>query len=190
MSLPALAAMSPAQYKEFGLAFSSLARADGQLELFEWVLAQIVERNLRPRFERVRRIPIRFSTLDHLSDQCAVVLSAIAYAGNSDAEAQAAFAAAAAQIPELKLELQTRQDSGLGKLQRALSDLRQVALVARARLIEACAAAIAADRHATLPEAELLRGISDLLECPMPPLLAGESIPPGALSGSVFAAGR
>ena len=177
MSLPALAAMSPAQYTEFLKAFASLARADGQLELFEWVLAQIVERNLRPRFERVRTPQVRYSSLDQMTDQCAVVLSAVAYAGNADAEAQAAFNAAAAFVPGLKLDLQSRQASGLSPLQRALSDLRQVALVARARLIQACAAAIAADGHAKLQEAELLRGISDLLECPMPPLLPGEEIP-------------
>ncbi len=189
MSLPALAAMSPAQYSEFLTAFSSLARADGQLELFEWVLAQIVERNLRPRFERVRSIAVRYSSLEPLADQCSVVLSAVAYAGNSDAAAQAAFNAATAYVPELKLDMRRREASGLHQLQRALADLRQVALVARARLIQACAAAICADRHATLPEAELLRGISDLLECPMPPLLPGEVIADGNVSGKALTAG-
>lgn len=176
MSLPALAAMSPAQYAEFLSAFSSLAQADGQLELFEWVLAQIVMRNLRPRFERIRGIPVRYQSLEPLADQCSVVLSAVAHAGNSGVNVQAAFNAAAAYVPDLKLDLRPREASGLGPLQKALADLRQVALTARARLIQACAAAIAADRHATLSEAELLRGISDLLECPMPPLLPGETI--------------
>ena len=51
LALPALAAMSPAQYASFRTGFESLARADGQLELFEWVLGQVIQRHLRSRFE-------------------------------------------------------------------------------------------------------------------------------------------
>ena len=43
----------------------------------------------------------------------------------------------------------------------------------RRNLVEACAATICADREVTVAEAELLRGICDMLDCPMPPLLPG-----------------
>jgi hypothetical protein len=42
------------------------------------------------------------------------------------------------------------------------------------RVIEACAACIGADGRVTIEEAELLRVISDALDCPMPPLLSAE----------------
>jgi lysyl-tRNA synthetase class 2 len=39
--------------------------------------------------------------------------------------------------------------------------------------VAACAATICADREVTVAEAELLRGVCDMLHCPMPPLLPG-----------------
>jgi hypothetical protein len=43
----------------------------------------------------------------------------------------------------------------------------------RRPLVAACAAVICADREVTVAEAELLRGVCDMLDCPMPPLLPG-----------------
>jgi hypothetical protein len=39
--------------------------------------------------------------------------------------------------------------------------------------VDACAATICADREVSVGEAELLRGVCDMLGCPMPPLLPG-----------------
>ena len=95
MALPGLAATSSAQYTEFQTGFESLARADGQLDLFESMLGQVVKRHLRPRFEPMRAPQAGYASLGRLADRCAVVISALAYAGNADADAQLAFEAAA-----------------------------------------------------------------------------------------------
>ena len=185
MALPALAAMSPTQYVAFRKGFDALARADGQLDLFEWVLGQIVERNLRPRPQSSAPAQGRSVPLARLADRCATVLSSVAFAGNSDAEAQRAFEAAKACLPELDLTIQPQSLAGLRQLQTALADLRLADLDARIRVIQACAAAISEDGVVTLQEAELLRGVADLLGCPMPPLLPGEeTVPRGAVAAS------
>jgi hypothetical protein len=43
-------------------------------------------------------------------------------------------------------------------------------------LVDASAAAICADAEVRVEEAELLRGICDMLDCPMPPLLPGQRV--------------
>jgi hypothetical protein len=43
-------------------------------------------------------------------------------------------------------------------------------------LIDACAASISADAEVSIGEAELLRAICDMLDCPMPPLLPGQKL--------------
>ena len=91
-------------------------------------------------------------------------------------EATTAFAAGAKQLPELQLALKPREDCGLGALREALKILTTVVAKQRGRLVDACAASICADGHVSLQEGELLRGISDLLDCPMPPLLAGQHV--------------
>ncbi len=172
MAIPALGAMAPAQYAPFIKAFNTLAQADGELDLFEWVLAQIVIRHLKPKFSPSRPPPVRQRPLSQLVSPCEVVFSAVAHAGNSDQKAESAFASAAAIFPELGLQLQSRSKSDLPALRRALDELRQATSQAHGRLVDACATSICTDGHATIEEVELLRGISDLLDCPMPPLLA------------------
>ena len=44
-------------------------------------------------------------------------------------------------------------------------------------MVDACAEVICADGHVRLAEAELLRGIADLLDCPVPPFVAGQPLP-------------
>jgi len=171
MSLAALAAMSQSQYNQFIEALKTLTLADGQLDLFEWVLSQIVIRHLRPHFEDSRPAPVSIRPLPLLAQSCAVVLSAVAYGGNSDSEASRAFASATALLPELRIALQSRDQSNLPALRKALSELTQASSRDQGRLVNACATSISADGHATIEEVELLRGISDLLDCPMPPLL-------------------
>ena len=63
MTLPALRALSPAQYQEFSKCFIQLVQADKRLGLFEWTLHQILLRHLRPQFETAAGWPSR-STLN------------------------------------------------------------------------------------------------------------------------------
>ena len=68
------------------------------------------------------------------------------------------------------------EQCGLPEIDQSLSQLTRVSAKHRGRLIEACAAAICADEKVNIREAELLRGISDMLDCPMPPLLPEQPV--------------
>jgi uncharacterized tellurite resistance protein B-like protein len=171
LALPALRSMSKPQYQAFSSCFVTMVQADHQIDLFEWMLSQVLLRHLRPQFERVSPPRVYYYGLQKLAEPCSTLLSAIAYAGNNDDVAQASFQRAQHQLPEVPVQLKTRAASGLGELRDALHTLVQTAAQPRGRLVDACAAAICADERVTWQEAELLRGISDLLDCPMPPLL-------------------
>ncbi len=92
-------------------------------------------------------------------------------AGNNRRIAELSFQQGAEHLPELQLTWKPPSPNALDKLQPVLARLSQVAAKQRGRVVNACAAAICADAHVNWQEAELLRGISDLLDCPMPPLL-------------------
>lgn len=180
LALPALRALSPQQYDHFRKSFWALVRADEQLGLFEWTLAQVLMRHLQPQFESVRSPGIQYYGLQKLGEPISVLLSSLAHAGQGGPDAHAAFGAAAKHFPELRLALLSPEKSGLKALQNALSVLATVAPRLRGRLIDACAEAICFDGHVKAREAELLRGVSDLLDCPMPPLIAGQQVPAGS----------
>ncbi|GAB5402290.1 MAG: M48 family metallopeptidase [Aureliella sp.] len=174
LALPSLRAMCEAQYKEFKHCFVELSRADRKIDLFEWMLSQVLMRHLQPQFERVPSLTVQYYSLLKLSAPLSLLLSSVAAAGNSADVAKRSFETGASHLPDVNLTHQAAARS-LDELRDALKILSTVSAKHRGRIVDACAAAICADDHVTWQEAELLRGISDLLDCPMPPLLVSSN---------------
>jgi Zn-dependent protease with chaperone function len=171
MTLPALRAMSRPQYQEFAECFDQLVQADNRLGMFEWALQQILIRHLRPQFEPVRPQPIKYYGLQRLAEPCSVLLSALARECQHDDEV--AFQAGSKHLPEVAVRYVPAATSGLNELRTALEELASTAPKLRQRLVDACAVCISADAAVSVGEAELLRAICDMLDCPLPPLLPG-----------------
>ena len=171
MALPALASMSHPQYQAFIKAFSKLTAADAKISLFEWTLGQVLRRHLRPRYETVPSPVTHYYGLQRLGDELSVLLSTLARVGHAtDAQIQHAFDSGARRLdsdvqllPAETCKL-TTLDAAVVKLERASARLRGV-------IVDACAAIICADGEVRVREAELLRGIADMLHCPVPPLI-------------------
>lgn len=180
MALPALRALSPSQYNAFVSCFLALVQADNRLSLFEWTLHHILLRHLRPQFERVSPPQVVYGDFQPVGNQCSLLLSALARASQQDDDA--AFAAGAKLMPEASVRLLAREACTLNALDQALRDLAQVAPKERARLVNACAACICADGMVNVEECELLRAVCDMLDCPMPPLVAGQEVSPSLLA--------
>jgi Zn-dependent protease with chaperone function/uncharacterized tellurite resistance protein B-like protein len=174
MTLPALRALSPSQYQAFTKCFVALVQADKRLSLFEWMLHRILLRHLRPQFEPARDPQIQFYGLQKLGQPCSLLLSTLARASQSDD--QAAFNAGAAELADVQLALLPADQCRLDTLQASLEQLSRVAPKHRQRLVDACAACICADDEVQIEEAELLRAVCDMLDCPMPPLLPGQHV--------------
>ncbi len=173
LALPALRAMSRPQYQEFLNGFKELVAADNHLGLFEWTLYRVLLRHLQPQFEKTAAPRAAYHGLQRMGRQCSVLLSTLAYADNRRQEAPAALARGAEKLPGIGVTLLPPEECGLEPLSRALDELALVADKKRRHVVEACAACICADREVTVAEAELLRGVCDMLDCPMPPLLPG-----------------
>ena len=184
LTLPALRSMSAGQYQVFDTCLRSLVEADKRLSLFEWTLGRVLERHLASEYRDQRRVRIHYYGLAKLADPISMLLSTLAHAGQGEDEAAAALATAAEQLPEVHLRLVPRSECSLALVEQALDTLAQVAEKHRGRIVDACAAVICADGHVKVAEAELLRGISDLLDCPMPPILPGQEV----AASSVFRA--
>jgi uncharacterized tellurite resistance protein B-like protein len=181
MALPALRSLTVSQYNQFIQCFLALVDADSRISLFEWTLHHILLRHLRPQFEKVQPPQIKYYGLQQLGQQCSVLVSALARASQQDDEA--AFEAGARQIPEANPRLLPPEACGLNALDEALKSLAQAAPKQRARLVGACASCICADAAVNVTECELLRAICDMLDCPMPPLVAGQEVSPSLFAG-------
>ena len=175
LALPGLRHLSPNQYKQFRTAVQALVESDGEIDLFEYVLQKIVLRHLEPQFGQVRKPVIQYYALKPLVPDCAVLLSALAYVGQSDpAQVEAAFRQGAAQlsyISQVELELVSAEECELSKVDVALDRLAQSAPQIKKNVLNVCAQTVAADGVIQELEAELIRAIADSLDCPLPPFV-------------------
>ena len=169
MTLPALRSMSKPQYVAFMRAFTQLAAADDRHNVFEWTLAQILIRHLKPHYVSVRSPVTLYYSLKGLSRPISILLSTLARVKHTQQWVQPSFAAGAKQVDGVTVSLLPASECTLRALHDSLKKLSRAAARLRGRLVNACAATIAADGHVAVQEAELLRGISDLLDCPVPP---------------------
>ncbi len=134
----------------------------------------------RPKFSQSRPPNVQFYTLKPLVPDCAVILSALAWAGSDqDGEVQKAFDTG---VPFLRAPLNVqpallpREHCGVQTIDAALDRLALAVPIIKKNLLEACARVVGADGVILEAEAELLRAVADTLDCPMPPLgVAGES---------------
>jgi Zn-dependent protease with chaperone function len=175
MAAPALCQMTPAQFHDFIRCVEALVRADQKMTPFEYALQRLLIRHVVAHFVRTRPPIVKYTTIPPLVTPISVVLSALAYAGESTSEGAArAFAAGVHALgrPGVQLGLAPPGTVGLSEIDAALEVLAMAAPQLKKQILQACAACICVDGTVTIEEGELLRAVSDSLGCPMPPLIA------------------
>ena len=174
LSIPALRTITPQQCADFFKQIQALVKADGKLSLSEYVLQLIVQKRLRPHFQKQLEQPKAVTNLVPLWEDCQVVLTLLAKVGHTNADdAFYAFKSALSSLPgaskqPLPQALPTFTLAHLGpsvkRLQPAVPKLKQA-------IVDAAAHAVLVDQSVTIREAELLRAIVITLDCPIPPFL-------------------
>jgi len=177
LTLPALRELSPSQFVRFRKGLVSLIEADHSLELFEWTLQRVLLTHLKPTFEPFHPVRATIARLDRVARPCSVVLSTLARAsGNDPEEIDRAFQIGRKSLGIAKIEWLAAEASSLPVLDGALETLLKLTAKRKRDLLTACARVICADQEVGIAEAELFRAIADTLECPVPPLLAGQPL--------------
>ena len=175
LALGALKQLTADQYDVFSKTLDWLINSDGKVDLFEFVLEKIVLRHLNSQFHGATKPVTQYYSVKPLAPDCSVVLSALANVGSSDeAEIQKAFEAGAPYLraPEdSELALLSLDQCGVEQLGASLNRLALAAPIIKKNLIDACVHVVGADGVIVEGEAELLRAISDTLDCPMPPMI-------------------
>ena len=156
LSLASLKSLSKNQYKEFIQCFNQLIKADNKIDLFEWIMIQVISKHLKPHFEAVKPRSEGNQKLRKMREQCQILLSAISAAGNDADAAKLAYQAGSKKLKDLQLDPLPQSKTNLKELATALSRLEAASASDRRRLIQACAVSVEVDEHITWQEAELL----------------------------------
>ena len=173
MAVAALRQLNKDQYQIFRQNAFDLASADQEITLSEYALLRMIARNLDPLFGLSKRPTVQYKDLASLTAECAVALSTLAWAGNTDPkQAAQAFANGAAELQAgAALNLLPEDQCSLDAADKALDKLMLAAAPLKERIVAASVACVSSDGKVTIEEAELLRAVADSLECPIPPFL-------------------
>jgi len=166
LSLPALKAISPGQYRQFQRTLLRLIRADARTDLFEWCLYQLVRHYLDPEFVKVRPSRPRYRSLHKVAFHVRVLLSVLAREGSS--ETGRAFRLAADALGFATMAILPPEQCGVAIFSRAVQELADCYPLLKPRLLKAMALAASADGRLNPVEMEVIASVAAVMDCPLP----------------------
>jgi hypothetical protein len=174
IAMPSLRQQPREQLMQLMKSTIALIYADGRVAVFEYCLSRVLRMHLTEVLNPARAGAIGKRKLEDCGEDIRCLLSIVAGFGQDDeASAQRAFLAGVQRLPlrQTLVYQSTSPDAWTSDLDLALRNLDELEPPAKALLLEALGATIAADGKTTLEEAELLRAVCAALHCPLPPML-------------------
>ena len=172
IAIPALKQLSLGQYQSFRDNLVALIEMDGRVDLFEWSLQKILFNHLDGQFFKLTPVKARYSHVRQVKNEIRLVLSVMAHAGHQDqSDAEKAFIAAVATLSLSELKILAKNAISLSDLDHSLAKLAKLRPLVKPKILKACAVSVAHDQQVSPVEVEILRAFSDVLDCPMPPVI-------------------
>lgn len=172
LSVSALRNLPLGEKQKIVLLAHELTKADGTLDLYEYVAVTLLEHQLIGSNKGKRPRPTMSSS--RTNGDLSILLSSIAYAGADDVvSAKAAFDSGLTYLSRamnLAPTFRTLDECELESISGSIDRLSYLLPGDQKKVIEACVQTIVFDRHVTTKEAELLRALCTVLEAPLPAL--------------------
>jgi hypothetical protein len=176
-AFPALRRSTGPQREALAKLATDLIHADARVDVFEFCLAKLLETLLS---EEIGAAPHGTLTLEDVEPELALLFAIFAQVGTPDerAERMAYEAGIVTVFPMRRPPFAAVQD-WQSKLSAALARLKLMHPFAKKAVIEGLVKTVANDEMLMDEEAELLRTVCALLQCPLPPILpliAGDAL--------------
>lgn len=150
----------------------AIAQRRPQQDLLCWALSALAEKGLAPA-GRALTLPVPHR-LGAVASELQVLFSALAWAGGSSrGTVLGAFLRATHGLLPPGRQLLTPDRCTAPRLDSAITRLNRLSPILKAPVIDAAADLVLADGQVQVAEAELMRALCALIECPMPPLFPG-----------------
>ena len=178
---PALWQLSSGQFETFQAITEQLIGADEKIDLLEWSLRKVIERDLGGRHAPSRRLHGSVS-VGRLLNECSVILGALAHYGQEGADPTPAFETGMKALTRTNQPaLPSVEKCGLLALDEAIARLEKLAPMAKKSLLDACCRTIDHDGRTSEIEIQILRGLAASISCPLSPsvLPKSSSVRPG-----------
>jgi hypothetical protein len=169
-----LTEMSEPQYQRFKKTVDELVKADGKIDLFEFMLQRVLIDHLDRQFYGKKPPAMKYHSLNAVMTEVGGLISCLAHVGHTDAdETQNAYSQATGTLSGQAPDLMSKRDCSLNVVSQSLDKLAQSSPAVKKQVLNAAMTCIAADGKVTVAEAELVRAVADSLDCPIPPITVG-----------------
>jgi Zn-dependent protease with chaperone function len=176
ISIPELKRRPPDHVKRVLDTVNSLSEADGQIDVFEYLMAKVITQHL---WESVNPQQVRLSgkkSLKQVIDSALDVIAVLAIHGNDNqAAVEAAYRAGVGQLGVDAKLTTPRADNWGETLDQALPALDQLKPGDKEKLVNALIATVMADEKVAVEELELLRVVCAVIHVPLPIITAGQT---------------
>ena len=176
ISIPELKRRPPDYVKKVLATVKLLNEADGQTDVFEYLMAKIIAQHL---WESINPQQVKLSgkgSLNKVVDRALEVVAVLALHGNeSEATVESAYRAGSAVLPgDTKRPMPAIED-WCEVMDQALPALDQLKPADKQRLVKALIATVMADNKIAVTEMELLRVVCSVIHVPLPMITGGET---------------
>ncbi len=167
LSLSWLRKMSQPEARDFVAASHALIEADGEVNLFEFMLQKVIERHVLIGLG-LKQVPgMRYRRIEGLERELADLLSVFAaLAGGGTA-----IETAAAQYREHTGRELPRSKAGLAEVSSALVEMDAATPLVKQQILRLCGLVVTDDGRVADQEMELLRATAEAIGAPIPPLV-------------------
>jgi Zn-dependent protease with chaperone function len=170
IALPTLKSLPGGALDRFFHVIHGLVHFDGHVDAFEFALQKLLVHHLRLA-ARPTDAKVSVRSLAEVAREVGMLLSFLAHLADTEDDVASSFAAGVGRLPTLAHTLALApRSAGFDAIHDALETLDHASLDIRRQVLDAAAHTIGGDGTITIEEADLLRTIASVLDCPMPPL--------------------
>ena len=176
IAIPELKRRPPDHVSRVLTTVNLLSEADGQTDVFEYLMAKIISQHL---WESVNPQRVKLSgrkSLPQVIDKAQQVIAVLALHGNDDRSvAESAYRAGSRMLGVDGTAAMSAVDDWNEVLDDALPELDQLKPADKGKLVKALIATVMADDKVAVAEMELLRVVCAVIHVPLPMISGGET---------------
>ncbi len=175
LALPSLKQMSLSQYQEEKALLLRIIQVDGKVDVFEWLIFQLVKQNLDRTFGLSRPLKPQYKSMQSLASIFEIVLSRVVHYGFEDKKPEnidiqdkrLAFIRACDVAGVAGLRLQDIENCDGKIFSQAVNKLGLAFPLLKPRLIKSLLAAVHFDEEITDNERYVITAIAAVMDCPL-----------------------
>jgi len=168
--LPVLKTLPEDQRQVFIDVIDELVKLDKRVTLFEFVMITIINQHLDKKSQRVNKV--KYHSFKPVLNEIRILISMMTQSSRQAEDKIAlVYDRAMQSFSSTGLRIVPLKDCSLKLVAEVLNKLNHLSPMLKKSLITACVDCVLDDGIVMPDEAELLRAITESLDCPMPPIL-------------------